>query len=186
METRARMKQRMAIEDAFWWQKARLKWDLKGDKNTSYFHNCVSFRHRRLHIHKVEMEDDGQVKEPGAVKTAISSYFKKVYAKVPIALDDDFLQAVPAIISENENQMLARPPDKEEILAAVGVLGTQNAPGADGFLGGFFRATWDIISDDLLDVVNIFLSGFELPKEISSTLMVLIPKVKNPSLFSDF
>lgn len=40
-EARAKLKLCIAREEAFWRQKARVRWDLEGDRNTKYFHGCM-------------------------------------------------------------------------------------------------------------------------------------------------
>ena len=54
--SRAKLYNALAIEESFWQQKARSHWLMKGNRNTSYFHNKV--KKRRLHsvIHGMKSE----------------------------------------------------------------------------------------------------------------------------------
>jgi len=54
------------------------------------------------------------------------------------------------------------------------------APGLDVFSAHFFQHNWDICGDDITMMVLKVLNGDEMPTEINSTFIVLIPKVKNP------
>ena len=54
------------------------------------------------------------------------------------------------------------------------------------FLHIFFQCNWDICGDDLTRIVLRVLNGDEMPTEINSTFIVLIPKVQNPVLLSQF
>lgn len=66
------------------------------------------------------------------------------------------------------------------------MLDADSAPGPDGFSGQFFRSSWDIIAADLLLAVQEFFAGVPIPRSVSSTLIVLLPKKGNPSTFADF
>ncbi|XP_070032400.1 uncharacterized protein [Nicotiana tomentosiformis] len=55
----------------------------------------------------------------------------------------------------------------------------------DGFTSKFYQTSWDIIGDDVLNMVRAFFCGAELPKYITHTNLVLLPKKKNVATFSD-
>ncbi|XP_017982344.1 PREDICTED: uncharacterized protein LOC108663259 [Theobroma cacao] len=58
--------------------------------------------------------------------------------------------------------------------------------GPDGFSSYFYQQCWDIVANDLLDAVVDFFHGADLPREITSTTIVLLPKNNNASKWSDF
>ena len=60
----------------------------------------------------------------------------------------------------------------------------ESAAGPDGFSGKFFTFAWDIIVQDVHKAVVSFFCGVELTRFITSTSIVLIPKVPNPQDFS--
>ncbi|XP_060182081.1 uncharacterized protein LOC132611714 [Lycium barbarum] len=61
-----------------------------------------------------------------------------------------------------------------------------SSPGPDGLNGKFFQATWEIISNDLVNPIQSFFSGgVFLPKFFSHTCLVMIPKVEHSQQFSD-
>ena len=60
------------------------------------------------------------------------------------------------------------------------------APGPDGFPAHFFQRHWDVCGDEVTRVVLTIVEGSESAECINNTIMVLIPKVKNPTLLSQF
>ncbi|XP_019257601.1 PREDICTED: uncharacterized protein LOC109235804 [Nicotiana attenuata] len=57
-------------------------------------------------------------------------------------------------------------------------LNGDSAGGPDGFTGKFYQSCWDIIGGDLYDMVRAFFNGHDLPKCVTHTNLVLLPKKK--------
>ncbi|KAJ6815657.1 uncharacterized protein M6B38_300700 [Iris pallida] len=79
-ESKATLKQRSLIGEAFWRQKARVKWDLQGDRNTSYFHDCVSSRRKHLFIHQLTREDGSIVSDQADIHRKAEQFFEKLFS----------------------------------------------------------------------------------------------------------
>lgn len=73
----------------------------------------------------------------------------------------------------------------EEIHAFIKSMNGNKVSGPDGYNGLFFLHYWDIIEFDLFDVISEFFAGAELPRSQTSTLLVHVPKVPNPTSFMD-
>lgn len=56
----------------------------------------------------------------------------------------------------------------------------------DGFGSGFYRACWDIVENDVVDAVIDFFLGMPLPRFYTTSSIVLILKVSNPTGFDKF
>ena len=60
------------------------------------------------------------------------------------------------------------------------------SPGPDGFLVLFYKKLWPTIGNDVIKAMTyFFLRGF-MPKEINNSLIVLIPKITNPTSVNHF
>lgn len=81
--------------------------------------------------------------------------------------------------------MLTKISFEVEINEVVFGMSGDSAAGPDGFTGAFFESCWDIISEDLVMVVKTFFCGRKLPKFVTHTNLVIIPKKEFPSTFSD-
>ena len=60
------------------------------------------------------------------------------------------------------------------------------APGLDGMPPIFFQHFWPLVGDEVTTTVLQFLNTATFPCHLNHTFISLIPKVKNPKLFSEF
>lgn len=97
-----------------------------------------------------------------------------------------FLSYVPSLVDTEANANLLSLVTMQEVKDVVFQLDSESASGSDGFSGKFYQACWDIISVDLYQAVLEFFVGVPIPRTISSTTMVLLPKKPNPVSFADF
>lgn len=90
------------------------------------------------------------------------------------------------ILNVDQQLNLIKPFSPAEIKKAMFDIGSNRSPGLDGFGSGLFKSSWSIVGKGVVDAVNDFFTSYNLPKGISSTLLVLIPKMVNPSTASDY
>ncbi|GKA23866.1 RNA-directed DNA polymerase, eukaryota, reverse transcriptase zinc-binding domain protein [Tanacetum coccineum] len=58
------------------------------------------------------------------------------------------------------------------------------AHGPDGFSSHFFKASWNIVGDELCNAVKDFFKNGKLLKEVNSTVISLMPKIPTPRVVS--
>jgi hypothetical protein len=83
-------------------------------------------------------------------------------------------------------ELLERAFTSEEVEAALFQMGSNKAPGADGFTAGFFQKHWTLVKGKVVSAVLGFLNGGDMPEVINQTILVIIPKVANPQELSQF
>ncbi|XP_039118945.1 uncharacterized protein LOC120255125, partial [Dioscorea cayenensis subsp. rotundata] len=81
---------------------------------------------------------------------------------------------------------LERPFSMEEVKKAVFDLGSDKAPGPDGFPMMFFKIFWEIIKVEVLKLCEDFYSGEANLERINWASIVLIPKVSSPASPGDY
>uniref|UniRef100_A0A803PYY8 Reverse transcriptase domain-containing protein n=1 Tax=Cannabis sativa TaxID=3483 RepID=A0A803PYY8_CANSA len=59
-------------------------------------------------------------------------------------------------------------------------------PGPDGFNSNFYKATWSTVRNDVLYAASSFLNGNGDVAPLNTTLITLIPKVKQPTSISEY
>ncbi|XP_060190705.1 uncharacterized protein LOC132619966 [Lycium barbarum] len=81
--------------------------------------------------------------------------------------------------------MLCAVPTLEEVKKAIFELSGDSASGPDGLNGVFYHSYWEIVSADEYSVVKAFWDGHTLPKAITHTNLVLLPKKNEVETFLD-
>ncbi|XP_057791002.1 uncharacterized protein LOC131008121 [Salvia miltiorrhiza] len=77
---------------------------------------------------------------------------------------------------EDQNALLTRIPDLQEITAAVFYMDSSSSVGLDGFSGKFYQSCWEIIKQDVWKVARMFFLRSYLPVGCNSSTLILLPK----------
>lgn len=99
-------------------------------------------------------------------------------------MDDSLLEHVPTLVTEEDNFFLNLPVSAEEVKREVDELNGDSACGPDRFNDVYFQKCWDVIGQDVCKVVAGFFDGHTLPKSITHTSLVLLPKKEIVQTFS--
>lgn len=74
----------------------------------------------------------------------------------------------------------------DEVRRVLFDLNPSKTPSPDGYTVLFFQNAWDIIGTKITNAILGFLYNEDSLKDCNSTVVTLIPKVKNPSYLKDF
>ncbi|CAL2248627.1 unnamed protein product [Prunus armeniaca] len=99
---------------------------------------------------------------------------------------NSILNCIEPVVTDDMNRDLTRPITLEEIKDAAFQMGATKAPGPDGFHGTFYHKYWGIIHNDIQGFTADFFTGQAIPKPLNSTQIVLITKIPNPEVVSQF
>ncbi|XP_028804845.1 uncharacterized protein LOC114759766 [Neltuma alba] len=75
---------------------------------------------------------------------------------------------------------------KKEVREAVFHLPKESAPGSDRFHASFYQKHWDIVGEDIFQMVLHFWNSEFLLKSLNKTFIALISKTDKPQSFKDF
>ncbi|KAK5837222.1 hypothetical protein PVK06_013032 [Gossypium arboreum] len=89
-------------------------------------------------------------------------------------------------LSEETTSKLELPFTLEEIKEAVWSCDELKAPGLVGFNMCFFKGCWQLVREDLFNMMIEFFRTGKLKKSINSSFIALIPKTEHPNDISDF
>eukprot|EP00253_Pinus_taeda_P003654 PITA_03654 len=83
---------------------------------------------------------------------------------------------IPKLVSREDNVNLNKPVTEEEISEFINDMQNGKAPGPDGFNVDFFKACWNIVKQDILNVVEDSRSSRTILKALNTSFISLIPK----------
>jgi hypothetical protein len=90
------------------------------------------------------------------------------------------------MVSEEDNCRLFEPVTSAELLSTLKSLKASKSPGPDGWTVEFFLAFFDVVGDELLEMVEESRLRGRVSGALNATFIALIPKKENPSSFGDF
>nr|XP_016471965.1 PREDICTED: uncharacterized protein LOC107794026 [Nicotiana tabacum] len=112
-------------------------------------------------------------------------FFHKHFTQEGELASFELLNNVPTMVTMEQNMELCRFPTIKEVNGAVFALGGESASGPDGFTGLFYQSCWDIVGEDIFNMLQQFYVGASLPKSITHTNLVLLPKKPQVQTFYD-
>ncbi|GJS63377.1 RNA-directed DNA polymerase, eukaryota [Tanacetum coccineum] len=128
-------------------QKAKVKWIVEGDENSSFFHGMLNKKRNILNIRGV-MVNGVWVDNPKRVKKEFFAHFSARFCR-PIQKGASIQMEFPKTLSEDQVKEMECDVTNDEIKRAVWDCGTEKSPGPDGFTFGFFRRFWYLIQKDV-------------------------------------
>ncbi|KAG7588439.1 Reverse transcriptase domain [Arabidopsis suecica] len=167
-------------EEKFLFQRSRVKWVDSGDCNSSYFHRMVSTRRAINQIHYLDDDEGLRIQDKAAIQVHCVDYFSSLLGTASLSLTDADKSLISSLTpyrcDSATKEALQAVISDAEIKKEVFSLPRNKSPGPDGYTGEFFRATWDIIGDDLTRAVKEFFSSGQILKQWNATAITLIPK----------
>ncbi|WVZ57425.1 hypothetical protein U9M48_007811 [Paspalum notatum var. saurae] len=170
--------------NTYWKQRAHSLWLTKGDRNTKFFHACASERRRRNFI-RVLKDEEGGVVEGRRLKHFITNHYKCLFSSCSGQRVTDVLQAVKRKVTSSMNEFLLKSFTGEEVEEALNGIGDLKAPGPDGIPSIFYKRFWALMGEQIKKEVLAVLNGMNMPQRWNETIIVLIPKVRNPEKLKD-
>ncbi|XP_060202298.1 uncharacterized protein LOC132630740 [Lycium barbarum] len=184
-QAQAEFKRYMHFKEDFWKQKAGVKWQSEGDKNTRFFHSLVNGRRNRMQLNRIQNDEGAWLEDRDQISTVAVYFYQQQFSSTPTSSDYSILEHVQEAITQDQNDLLCSMPSLEEVHKAVFELAGDSACGPDGLSGIFYQKCWDIVGVDVYNVVKAFFDGQTLPKSVTHTNLVLLPKKEIINNFSD-
>ena len=163
---------------------------MEGDQNTKFFQKTVAANQSRSTIKSLTTTDGVKLTTFIQISEEAVSFFQKLIGTVDtqvIGCPRHILEEIlHPILSIEEAADIGRPISDAEIKAAMFSIGSDKAPGPDGFSSCFFKAAWSIVGADVRDAVLHFFHSGSLISAFNSTSIALVPKSQNPTYIKDY
>lgn len=141
-------------EEAYWSQRARLKWLEGGDRNSKFFHATTIQRRARNRIQRVKNGSGEWVEGKEEVFEVVLEHFTEVYNSDNPSLEDHYFHIIPSLVSDRMNEDLMSPVTESEIKHAAFSMGALKAPGPNGLNGLFYQRNWESVGPDITRASN--------------------------------
>lgn len=180
---------RCAQEETLWKQKSRIQWLKEGEMNTKFFHRSALDRRSSNRILELKNDTGEILKNHNEISALLLDHFKSIGQEPHINREKaikDLTEAIPKIITADQNWALCRKISMEETEEAIRSMPNDKAPGPDGFTINFYKACWSTVKQDVWEAVEDSRRLGTILKSLNSTFLALIPKTeeaKTPDKF---
>ena len=144
--------------------------------------------HRR-HVNRITHLEDSQgnlTREHSKIEEELVKYYQYLLTEPQKERTEAIRRVtghIPTLVAPEQNAALTRPITQEEVDQAVKTMPLGKAPSPDGFTTDFFHHCWDLVRQEVWEVVEESrASGLVLPA-LNATFLTLILKeerVTNP------
>jgi hypothetical protein len=148
-----------------------------------------SFNRSKKSIWSIDSEEKGSLRGLEAIKVEAVSYFKKQFkASSDHNLPEKITTAglYSQYFSAKEVTELYNPVTLSEIKDILIHFKRERSPGPDGWTTEFFIFFFDLVGEDLLQMVEDSRLKGHISSSLNSTFLVLIPKTDSLLSFNDF
>ncbi|XP_019178300.1 PREDICTED: uncharacterized protein LOC109173514 [Ipomoea nil] len=102
-----------------------------------------------------------------------------------LSCDDPLFGVLAPRVTLEQNVMLNRPFENNEVKEALFAMYPDKAPGPDGLNPGFYQQFWEIVGGDVSGFITNALNSCVFPEGLNDTNIVLIPKKEMPETVAD-
>lgn len=164
---------KLEIQLKFWQQRAKAKWKAWEDTNTKWFFRKATTRKNRNEILILKTPSGGSVTSREDIKQELVRHFTDIYSGNHHEIDYweelSTIQSLVPQITPEQRLELVKQVSKDEVKNVVFQMGSLKAPGPDGIPASFYQKHWEIVGDDIYEVVFHFFSKMELYKHLSNS-----------------
>eukprot|EP00253_Pinus_taeda_P027771 PITA_27771 len=172
-----------------WRQKSRAIWLKAGDENTNFFHNYAKGRKNANTIWKLRDQNGREASSFEDLSRMGKAHFQNLFTAqggITLAEIIRIAQCFPRFVEEEEAGRLMEVVSKEEVEHIIKSMAKDKSPGPDGWTIELFNHFFDLIGDELSEVVEESRRKGEMYPPFNATFIALIPKKEDPDSFEDF
>ena len=119
-----------------------MKWLQEGERNTKFFHNSVIQNRNSTRIQKLKTRNGNRVDTRREIETELTQYFSEILREEVGNRSreiEKITSLIPSLVTVENNEMLVKPIEMQEVEEAVNQMDLGKAPGPDGFTSNFFH-----------------------------------------------
>nr|XP_009780470.1 PREDICTED: uncharacterized protein LOC104229514 [Nicotiana sylvestris] len=120
-----------------------MTWFAEGDRNTSFFHNHVNGKRKKLQLKSIQTCNGIWIEEQEELANAAVDFYQRQFTNEGDSTDFSLLDNVLTMVTLEQNLELSRFPTLEEVKVVVFELSVESSSGPDGFAGLFYQTCWE-------------------------------------------
>ncbi|MCH81570.1 hypothetical protein A2U01_0002360, partial [Trifolium medium] len=163
-------------EEMWWSQRSRALWLTHGDKNTKFFHQKASQRRRKNKIEGIKDPMDIYHTDQEEIEDIFINHFQQLFSTQNLINVAETVQVVQNKIDQANHDYLNMDFTAEEVVTAIKDMKSLAAPGPDGLPARFYHTYWDIVGQDITNVVLQIIT-----KTIANRLKSILPNIISPN-----
>eukprot|EP00253_Pinus_taeda_P035979 PITA_35979 len=113
------------------------------------------------------------------IESALVQHFQSIAEEPLIDISqfiNNFTKYIPKLVTREDNYNLNRPVTEEEVSEVIKEMKNGKTPGPNGFNIDFFKSYWEIVKQDILDVVEDSRKSKTVLRALNASFITLIPK----------
>eukprot|EP00253_Pinus_taeda_P034819 PITA_34819 len=172
-----------------WRLKSRAIWLKAGDENTKFFHNYAKGRKAANTIWRLNDSEGRDVSSFETLSAMGKNHFKSLFSNpggISLAEIIRTAQSFPWFVEREEVEDLHQQVTKDEVECIIKSMAKDKSPGPDGWTVELFAHFFEMIGDELSEVVEESRQKGEIFPPFNATFIALIPKNEDPESFEDF
>ncbi|XP_062118804.1 uncharacterized protein LOC133832483 [Humulus lupulus] len=176
------------IYESFLRQKSKITWLRFGDENSSYFHASLKKRKVSNRIVSFISVDGTIVDDYEMVTLHFLQHFQSFLGCASRSnghIDPQSITFGPVFDLDTQLELI-KPFPLHDVKVALFSIHSVKSPGPDGYGVGFFKDLRKDIGKEVSLAVLDFFETSKIPQSLNETLLVLIPKVDQPTNAADF
>lgn len=147
----------------------------EGDQNSKYFHAATKNRRKSNQINSLKNDNGITVSWDSGLEETMTSYFSRLFTATDTNWDR-VTDCLPSRVTEEHNSMLTAEVEEKEIKDALFHMHPDKSPSPDGMSPGFYQKCWNIVKDDIINIVRRFFMTGIIDPQLKHTNIALIPK----------
>lgn len=166
-------------EKKFWKQKSKVQWLKQGECNTKLFHRSTIANRNHNRISSIKDEEGDIHQSHEEIEAVLVKHFRDIAKENFLVREPfikDFTKHTPKLVSKEDNSNLNRSLIEKEVSEVLKEMQNGKAPGPDGFNVDFLKACWNIVKNDILEVVEDSRLNKTILKALNTSFIALIPK----------
>ena len=130
-DLRSQVKHLLFLEEISWRQKSRMLCIKEGDNNTKFFHKTTVQRRMHNNIPFLQNQEGAKVEEHKEIEQTLLNHFQQVHREQATDRQQaigKITSNIPKLVTEEQNELLMRPIQPQEVDAAMVQLKEGKAP----------------------------------------------------------